>query len=160
MSRHDKRSPWRPLDFGVPMTDQTAPQLDAALRRLGTAQLPFSARLADRIKHLAGAFAGDYDGRQLSVRSVAGLLDFLESTPPSDYPDLTLTPAGDCYAEWHGSQGHKVAIEFLDSGDARYLVFRPNPKHPQRVDRLTGTTTIDALAETMAPLAPLTGLAA
>ena len=134
--------------------------LEAALRRLQGTQLPFKARLAARIEHLAAAFADDYDGLTLSARSIAGLIDFLEAAPPSGYPDLTMTPAGDCYAEWHGSQGRKVAIEFLESGDARYLLFRPNPRHPQRVDRLTGTTTIDALAETMAPLAPLTGLAA
>ncbi len=133
--------------------------LEAVIRRLQSSQLPFNVRLAARIEHLAAAFADDYGGH-LSVRSLAGLIDFLEAAPPSGYPDLTMTPAGDCYAEWHGLQGRKVAIEFLDSGDARYLLFHPNPRHPQRVDRLTGTTTIDALAETMAPLAPLTGLAA
>jgi hypothetical protein len=142
------------------MPDPTARYLDATLRRLDTARPPYHARLSERIKHLAVAFADDYDGGQLSARSMEGLIDFLESTPPSGYPGLTLTPAGDCYAEWRGLQGRKVAIEFLDSGDARYLVFRPNPKHPHRIDRLTGTTTIDALAETMAPLAPLSGLAA
>lgn len=134
--------------------------IEAVLLRLAGTHLPFKARLAARIEHLATAFADDYDGQALSARSIDGLIDFLEATPPSDYPDLTVTPAGDCYAEWRGSQGRKVAIEFLESGDARYLLFRPNPRHPQRVDRLTGTTTIDALAETMAPLAPLTGLAA
>lgn len=142
------------------MTDTQSPLLDSVLNRLHGTQLPFNARLAERIKHLSVAFAEDYDGRQMSAHSIVGFIDFLESAPPSGYPNLTLTPAGDCNAEWHGSHGRKVAIEFLDSGDARYLLFRPNPKHPQRIDRLIGTSTIDALAESMAPLAPLTGLAA
>lgn len=140
------------------MTDQTN-DLNRSLVRLRSSALPFKMRLAERIEALDMAFAEDYDGRHPSSKSVDGLLDFLEASPPSGYPDLTLTPAGDCYAEWRGSRG-KVAIEFLASGDARYLVFRSNPRHPQRIDRLTGTTTTDALSETMAPLTPLAGLAA
>jgi hypothetical protein len=136
-----------------------SPDLNRTLMRLRASLLPFKIRLAARIEALQVSFAEDYDGRQPSPRSFDGLIDFLEASPPSGYPDLTLTPSGDCYAEWRGSHG-KVAIEFLASGDARYLVFRPNPRHPQRTDRLTGTTTTDALSETMAPLTPLAGVAA
>ena len=142
------------------MTDMEAPDLTTVLSRLLATQLPFKARLADRIANLAALFSDHYDGRQMSARSASGLIDFLEAAAPSGYPDLTLTPAGDCYAEWRGPQGRKVAIELLDSGEAHYLLFHPNPRHPQRIDRLTGTTTTDALPETMAPLAPLSGLAA
>ena len=140
------------------MTD-TSPDLNRTLARLRASTLSFKVRLAERVEALQVSFADDYDGRQPSPQSLKGLIDFLESSPPSGYPDLTLTPAGDCYAEWRSSHG-KVAIEFLASGDARYLVFRPNPRHPQRTDRLTGTTTTDALSETMAPLTPLAGVAA
>lgn len=140
---------------------QTQPtDLDVLVRRLQATALTYKSRLADRIVHLSAAFAEDYDGRTLSARSLAGLIDFLESSPSTGYPDLTATPTGDAYAEWHGPQGRRLTIEFLDSGDARYLLFRPNPKHPQRVDRLTGMTTTDALPETVAPLALMTGLAA
>jgi hypothetical protein len=137
----------------------TVTDLIRTLARLRASDLPFNMKLAERIDSLIVAFAEDYNGRQPSSRSINVLIDFLEASPPSRYPDVTLTPAGDCYAEWRSSGG-KVAIEFLASGDARYLVFRPNPRHPQRTDRLTGTTTADALSETMAPLAPLAGLAA
>ena len=137
------------------MTESAKPDLAELMSRLLATQLPFKNRLMDRIAQLVSTFSEDYDGLQLSTRSVAGLIDFLEAAPRSGYPDLTLTPAGDCYAEWRGSEGRKVTIEFLDSGEARYLLFRPNPRHPHRIDRLTGTTTIDALAETMAPLGGL-----
>jgi hypothetical protein len=92
--------------------------------RLLATQLPFKVRLADRIANLAATFSDDYDCRPLSARSAAGLMDFLEAAPLSGYPDLTLTPAGDCYAEWRGPQGRKVAIEFLDSGESHYLLSR------------------------------------
>ena len=118
---------------------QTNPtDLDALIHRLQTTAIAYKDRLAERIVRLSAAFAEDYDGRTLSTRSLAGMVDFLESSPSSSYPDLTATPAGDAYAEWHGPQGRRLTIEFLDSGDARYLLFRPNPKHPQRIDRLTG----------------------
>jgi hypothetical protein len=134
--------------------------LQALIHRLQATGITYKNRLSDRIIKLSAAFAEDYEGNTLSVRSLAGLVDFLESSPSSIYPDLTATPGGDVYAEWHGPEGRLLTIEFLDSGDARYLLFRPNPKHPQRVDRLSGTTTTDALPETVAPLALLTGLAA
>jgi hypothetical protein len=137
----------------------TNADLSRTLARLRNSELSFKARLAERIDTLVVAFEEDYEGHQPSARSIDGLIDFLAASPPSQYPDLTFTPAGDCYAEWRSLRG-KVAIEFLASGDARYLVFRPNPRHPQRTDRLTGTTTTDALSETMAPLALLAGLAA
>ena len=126
---------------------KTPPHLDALVQKLHATALPYKGRLAERIGQLSSAFADDYDGRLLSAQSLAGLIDFLQSSPTSGYPDLTATPAGDAYAEWHGPQGRLLTIEFLDSGDARYLLFRPNPKHPQRVDRLTGTTTTDALPD-------------
>jgi hypothetical protein len=134
--------------------------LHTLIDRLLATDITYKNRLSERIIKLSEAFAEDYEGRILSVRSLAGLVDFLELSLSSSYPDLTATPAGDVYAEWRGPEGRLLTIEFLDSGDARYLMFRPNPKHPQRVDRLSGTTTTDALPETVAPLALLTGLAA
>ena len=130
------------------------------LRRVEQSLLSFKVRLADRITALSTAFAEDYDGRSLSRPALEALLNYLEASLATSYPSLTATPAGDIYAEWHGPNGRLLTIEFLGSGEARFLVFRPNPRHPQRVDRLTGTTTTDALAETIASLAPLTGLAA
>lgn len=134
--------------------------LDAALSRLKAGPIPYRDRLAARIQALHAAFLEDYAGAAVSARSLLGLIDFLEASRPAGYPDLTMTPSGDFYAEWRGAEDRRLTIEFLDSGEVRYLLFRPNPKHPQRTDRLSGTTTADALAETMAPLAPLTGLAA
>ena len=134
--------------------------LEHVLSRLRASSIACKGRLEERIVKLTAAFAEDYDDGALSACAFSGLVDFLEACPSSGYPDVTATPAGDVYAEWRGPHGHLLTIEFLDSGEARYLVFRPNPKHPQRIDRLNGSTTIDALSETVAPLALATGLAA
>ena len=138
--------------------EQRAHGLQMCLQRLARGALPFGARLADRISALAVAFTEDYEGT-LSARAIDAFVTFLEGNAAFGYPDLTATPAGDLYAEWRGANGRMLTIEFLDTGDVRYLVFAPNPRHPQRTDRLSGVTTADALPYTIAPLAHLTGLA-
>ena len=116
---------------------QTAARnVQVCLQRLSRSALPFGSRLADRVSTLAVAYADDYDSA-LSVRAIDGLVTFLEADASVGYPDVTATPAGDLYAEWRGTDGRKLSIEFLDSGDVRYLVFAPNPRHPQRTDRLS-----------------------
>lgn len=142
------------------MTKPNTSKPDAIEMRLAASLLPFASRLADRIATLRAAFAEDYDGRQLSCRAIATLIEFLESTPSLPYPDLTATPAGDIYAGWRRPEGHALTIEFMDSGDARFLAFRPNPRHPERIDRFSGLTTADALGDAMPSLSHLTGLAA
>ena len=81
---------------------QTQPSdLDFLLRGLQATALTYKSRLADRIVQLSAVFAEDYDGRTLSARSLAGLIDFLESSPSAGYPDLTLTPTGDIRSGLH-----------------------------------------------------------
>lgn len=145
------------------MTDTTSadPEMNRARQRLAASRHAWNDRLSRRIVQLCEAFADDYPGQALSARSVHALIDFLELLPSSpEYPDVTATPAGDLYAEWRRSDGRHITIELLDSGEAHWLVLGPNPRHPDRVDTLSGTTTADALGETIGPLAHLTGIAA
>ncbi len=137
------------------------PEFSVELQRLTNSRHAWRDRLSRRIAILREAFAEDYPGQRLSVRSVRALIDFLEllDTPPG-YPEVTATPAGDLYAEWRQGDGRHVSIELLDSGEARWLVLGPNPRHPERVDRLVGMTTSDALRDTIGPLVHLTGIAA
>ena len=143
------------------MTDPEMPDdIEAVVRRAEGIQRPFAKELASRFVHLTIMFAEDYDAATPSARSMSELVDFLDSRPELPYPDVTLTPDGDCYAEWRGVPKRKLSIEFLGSGDVRYLLSWQNTRHPDRTDRLVVTTTADALGETFGPLAPLTGLAA
>ena len=141
-------------------TSNDGQAVDTYMKLLDQSSLPFKARLADRLAVLTSAFAEDYDRGTLSPRAIDALVTFLASSASFGYPELTATPAGDLYAEWRGSDGRILTIEFLDSGDVHYLFFGPNPKHPQRTDRLTGFTTADALPDTVVRLAHLSGLAA
>ena len=144
------------------MTDTTTmgDELADGLRRLTATKLDWRDRLARRIVDLSVAIEEDYPGQKLSGRSLDALLDFLEASLSPDYPDLTATPVGDLCVEWRHPDGRHLIVEFLDSSEARYLVIRPNPRHPKGIDRLTGSTTADALETTIASIAHFTGIAA
>lgn len=136
--------------------------LALALERLSASRHPWKDRLCKRIAELCLTFEEDYPGQTLSARSVSAFVEFLDLLPSTpQYPDVTVTPDGDIYAEWrHTKKGQHITIELLDSGEARWLVMGPNPRHPERTDRLTGSTTSDALGEVIAPLAYFSGIAA
>ena len=101
------------------MTAARQLSIELVLDRLRNSRLPFKARLAAQIYVLVRAFADDYEGRSVPASSVAALIDHLETSPLPSYPDLTLTPSGDCYAEWQDPHRRKISIEFCDTGGAR-----------------------------------------
>ena len=107
------------------MTAMCTPDIHSVLQRLRASRLPFNLRLVARIEDLAAAFADDYEGRQISARSLAGLIDYLEALPLVGYPDLTLTPTGDCYAEYRDPQAGKIAIEFSGSDAVGVRIYNP-----------------------------------
>lgn len=101
------------------MPEINSPDIHILLQRLRASRLPFNLQLVARIEDLAAAFADDYEGRQISAGSLSGLIDYLEASPLVGYPDLTLTPSGDCYAEWRNPRVGKSVIEFSNSGGSR-----------------------------------------
>jgi hypothetical protein len=127
--------------------------LNAGMQLLVNSQLEFKSRLAQRLAHLAECFADDYDGQDISDRAVLLLIEFLIEGQNFRYPDLTVTPGGNIYAEWRGPGDRSLSIEFTDSGEVHYVIFGPNPKHPQLTDRMSGNTTADALPDVVSRLA-------
>ena len=113
------------------MTAMCTPDIHSVLQRLRASRLPFNLQLVARIEDLAAAFADDYEGRQISTPSLARLIDYVEASPSLGYPDLTLTPTGDCYAEWRDPQAGKIAIEFSGSGGGAVGVRIYNPTGTQ-----------------------------
>jgi hypothetical protein len=100
----------------------TAQSFDASVKRLEQSRLPFGTRLARRLVVLGAAFADDYESATISPRAATELVNFLEHTNLVEgtgifgYPDLTVTPVGDLYAESRYADDCTLAIEFLDSG--------------------------------------------
>lgn len=107
--------------------------------------IPEHRKLADRLGEMLADYKIDYDGKSLEADSLSGLFAFLKNNAPVRLPKLTATPRGNIYAKWGRSQRDFASVEFLPSGDARYVVFKPNPTHPGRTDRRSGFTTNDCL---------------
>jgi hypothetical protein len=113
--------------------------------------LSYRDRFVARIKALLNAYAEENEGRAFSSDSLRALVNFLEENSGFNYPDLTLTPSGNMYAQWKSGKNKLLSIHFLPTSDTRFVIFKPNPKHKDRIIRISGSTTVDALLETIAP---------
>ncbi len=107
--------------------------------------IPERQALTDRLGEMLADFKADYDGKSLVADSLRGLFAFLRENTPVRLPKLTATPQGNLYAKWSRSQRDFASIEFLPSGDARYVVFKPNPLHQGQTVKRSGFVTNDCL---------------
>ena len=55
---------------------------------------------------------------------------------------LTVTFAGNISAEWRNKENHRIAIEFFDKHNVKYVIFEPSASDPKRMDRYHGYCTI------------------
>ncbi len=66
-------------------------------------------------------------------------------------PTISLTPDNNIYTSWRDEQNRVFSVHFLPNGDTRFVIFKPNDRHPERKIRFSGTVTTDTLIETVAP---------
>lgn len=86
----------------------------------------------------------------ISVNSLSNFYDFLMLNANMRIPSLSLSPDHNIYASWR-AENRIFSAHFLPDGDIRFVLFRPNNRHPNRKIRLTGTATSDTLKEIVAP---------
>lgn len=111
----------------------------------------YGEKLANRLGTLIEAYCDENQGRFLSADSLRGFVGFLEANPTFNYPALTVSPAGNLYAQWKSGNDKLLSIHFLPTGDARFVIFKPNPKHTGRSVHMSCSTTIDTLADAVVP---------
>jgi hypothetical protein len=108
-----------------------------AFRRGGG--LPYRERLARRLDFLLGALEEEEETwAEDSPDSLRQMLLFLQAVPDFRCPTVTVTPAATFRAEWNAGQNRHLAIDFLPDGQVRFVVFSPDPLHPDRVQRVSG----------------------
>jgi len=111
---------------------------------------PYRVRLAKRINDLFDfTIEDDPDGIGISADSLQHFIAFLQRYPELKYPDVVLSPERNIVSEWHVDYHHHFSVDFLPTGDVRFVIFRPNPKKPKKTDRLSGVSTWDCLYEIM-----------
>jgi len=85
----------------------------------------------------------------ISVGSLRNFYNFFRLHTNLKCPTISLTPDYNIYASWRGEQNRVFSVHFLPNWDARFVIFKPNDKHPERKIRLSGTATTDTLIKTV-----------
>jgi len=106
--------------------------------------------LANRILTLFNdAKEEDPDCLGIAAESLRNFYNFLHLHTDIKRPTISLTPGYNIYASWRGKRNRVFSVHFLPNGDARFVIFKPNDKHPERKIRLSGTATTDTLIKTV-----------
>ena len=117
-----------------------------------TLPLRYRVRLVSRLSELQKVVQEEEFGSHgISVRSLQHFVELLEAYPRLRCPALSLTPDRNIYASWKSGSDRVFSIHFLPDGEVRFVIFRPNDKHPRRTIRLSGTATVDVIMSIAEP---------
>jgi len=106
--------------------------------------------LANRILILFNdAKEEDPDCLGIAAESLRNFYNFFRLNTNLKHPTISLTPDYNIYASWRGEQNRVFSVHFLPNGDTRFVIFKPNDKHPERKIRLSGSATTDTLIKTV-----------
>jgi hypothetical protein len=84
----------------------------------------------------------------LSPDSLRAFLAFLHHVPDVRQPNIALTSEGEVYARWKGVGGRLFAVHFISGDKVRFTAFRPNPRRPRLVQRVSGVDAADTVLQT------------
>ena len=108
-----------------------------ALRK--ASRLPYREHLGRRLDFLLRAFDEEEEPwAEESPESLRQMLLFLEALPDFQCPTVTVTPAATFRAQWRADPAKHFAVDFVPDGQVRFVVFAPDPGHPERVERVSG----------------------
>ncbi len=93
----------------------------------------------------------DSDSSGIALGSLRYFYNFLQLHANLKCPIISLTPDNNIYASWREEQNRVFSVHFLPNGDVRFVIFKPNERHPGRQIRISGTATTDTLMETITP---------
>ena len=91
----------------------------------------------------------DPDSLGMSAGSLRSFTNFILSHTNLKCPTISLTPDYNIYASWRCEQNRVFSVHFFPNGDARFVIFKPNNRHPERITRISGVATTDILMETV-----------
>ena len=113
--------------------------------------IPYRKRLANRLLTLFNdAKEEDPDSIGIVPGSLRNFYTFLHLYTKLKYPVISLTPDNNIYASWRGEQNQLFSVHFFSNRDVRYVIFKPNDRHPERQIRTSGSATADILMENIA----------
>lgn len=115
-------------------------------------RLSYRERLGDRLDFLLAAMEDEgEEWSECSAESLRQMLLFLGEQPGISYPTVGVAPDGTFVAQWQAGKEDHFSIDFFPDGGVAFVVFCPDPHHPDRVQRVSGTASRDSLMEVVAP---------
>lgn len=144
----EKEDPFTQVD----LLDSEEEQVKELIFRIRTSKsISFRQTLANRLLTLFyDAKEEDSASLGISAGSLRNFYKFLLLHSNLKCPTISLTPDYNIYASWRGEQKRIFSVHFLPTnGDARFVIFIPNVRHPERQIRISGAVTTDILIDTV-----------
>lgn len=134
------------------LVDTRDDQVQELINRIGTTPvISHHEKLANRLVSLFGYAKEETPlSPGISIDSLSSFYDFLIIYNNLKAPSLSLTPDHNIYASWK-EKNRLFSLHFLADRDVRFVLFKPNKKHPKRKIRISGTATVDTLMEIVMP---------
>jgi hypothetical protein len=128
-------------------------QIRRRIRSLrGAARLAYRERLARRLEFLLETMKEEGEAwKETSPESLRKMLLFLQSLPNFRYPSVTVTPSATFRAQWTADPSRHFAVDFLPDGQVRFVTFCPDPRHPDRIQRISGITSWENVVSVVEP---------
>ena len=114
-------------------------------------KIQFAHELAVKLNFLKEVVNEDPDEDSISIDSMRNFISFLQNTTNLKCPNVALTPSNEIHAQWRTAPNRHFAAVFLPTGETRFVIFTPNSKDPEMIDRISGLTSVDSLLETIQP---------
>jgi hypothetical protein len=149
-------------DLPAPTTESPFDELDEKLtseekiKKLidyvrGGSKIQFAQELAVKLNFLNDIVNEDPAEDPISIDSMRNFISFLQNTTNLKCPSVALTPSNEIHAQWRTAPNRHFAAVFLQTGETRFVIFTPNSKDPEMIDRISGLTSVDSLLETIQP---------
>ena len=149
--------PESPFDKLEELLNDDEKVLEIILHVRNQLNINFSKQLADRIKFLFDASKEEYpDEVAILPESLRSFVGFLQSAKNLNYPDVVLSPSKNIRVQWRAGPNRHFAVEFFSTGDTHFVIFSPDPMHPEKTIRMSGLASVDSLMETVQPHGVLT----
>lgn len=128
-------------------------QIQRQIRSLrGTPRLIYRERLARRLEFLLDAMKEEGEAWNVdSPESLRMMLLFLQAVPNFRCPTVTVTPSATFRAQWTVEPNRHFAVDFLPDGQVRFVVFCPDLRRPDRIQRISGITSRENLINVVGP---------
>ncbi|MCK4618543.1 MAG: hypothetical protein KAT52_01220 [Desulfobacterales bacterium] len=144
--------PESPFDKLEELLNDDEKVLEIILHVRNQLNINFARQLANRLKFLFDASKEEYPEEvAILPESLRNFVGFLQSAINLKYPDVVLSPSKNIRAQWRTGPNRHFAVEFLPTGDAHFVIFSPDPMHPEKTIRMSGLASVDSLMETVQP---------